>query len=56
MSYCLCCSEKLLRHVRSTGVYWFCSNCRQEMPNVVCLSPKSAINSRVTIGGNRAEI
>jgi ribosomal protein L37AE/L43A len=30
---CPCCSEVLLRHVRQGGVYWFCSHCRQEMPN-----------------------
>ena len=29
---CLCCSNALLRHVRSGGIYWRCSYCYQEMP------------------------
>ncbi|MBG1270127.1 hypothetical protein F8S12_29015 [Nostoc sp. WHI] len=29
---CLCCSNALLRHVRSGVVYWRCSYCYQEMP------------------------
>jgi len=29
---CPCCSYPLLRHVRSTGTYWYCSHCHQEMP------------------------
>ncbi|OKH38072.1 hypothetical protein NIES2119_10955 [[Phormidium ambiguum] IAM M-71] len=32
-STCPCCSNTLLRHIRSTGIYWFCSHCYQEMPN-----------------------
>lgn len=32
-SSCPCCSNTLLRHIRSTGVYWFCKHCYQEMPN-----------------------
>lgn len=34
MNDCPCCPGNLLRHVRSSGVYWFCPNCRQEMPNL----------------------
>jgi ribosomal protein L37AE/L43A len=34
MNDCPCCTGNLLRHVRSSGVYWFCPNCRQEMPNL----------------------
>ena len=33
MNACPCCSNKLLRHVRQQNVYWFCTYCRQEMPN-----------------------
>jgi len=29
---CICCSDTLLRHVRSGEVYWRCSHCYQEMP------------------------
>ncbi|NET37088.1 MAG: hypothetical protein F6K19_34535 [Cyanothece sp. SIO1E1] len=32
MYICPCCSERLLRHTRNGGVYWFCSHCWQEMP------------------------
>jgi hypothetical protein len=31
---CPCCSERLLRHVRTGSIYWFCSHCWQEMPNL----------------------
>ncbi|MEA5468239.1 hypothetical protein [Spirulina sp. 06S082] len=31
---CPCCSSPLLRHARSTGMYWYCSSCHQEMPNL----------------------
>ena len=29
---CPCCDGVLLRHARSTGSYWLCKSCRQEMP------------------------
>lgn len=29
---CPCCSDRLLMHVRHSGVYWFCRHCWQEMP------------------------
>ena len=29
---CPCCPHDLLRHVRATGIYWFCPHCYQEMP------------------------
>ena len=32
-STCPCCSNTLLRHIRSNEIYWFCSHCHQEMPN-----------------------
>ncbi len=31
---CICCHGSLLRCVRHSGVYWFCPNCWQEMPNL----------------------
>lgn len=34
MNVCPCCSYPLLRHIRSHSIYWFCSHCRQEMPNL----------------------
>uniref|UniRef100_A0A7C3PFT0 Uncharacterized protein n=1 Tax=Oscillatoriales cyanobacterium SpSt-418 TaxID=2282169 RepID=A0A7C3PFT0_9CYAN len=35
MNDCPCCKGNLLRHIRNSGVYWFCPTCRQEMPNLV---------------------
>jgi DNA-directed RNA polymerase subunit M/transcription elongation factor TFIIS len=32
MSYCPCCSNTLLQHIRGSEVYWFCRHCWQEMP------------------------
>ncbi len=34
MPKCPCCAEKLLRHVRHGEIYWFCSHCWQEMPDL----------------------
>ncbi|HIK39533.1 MULTISPECIES: hypothetical protein [Thermoleptolyngbya] len=34
MNLCPCCSEPLLRHARHNRVYWFCTHCWQEMPNL----------------------
>lgn len=34
MPECPCCSDKLLRHVSRSGVYWFCPYCREEMPSL----------------------
>jgi hypothetical protein len=30
---CPCCSYPLLRHIRPSGIYWYCLHCHQEMPN-----------------------
>jgi len=53
MNSCPCCSHKLLRHIRQQNVYWFCSHCRQEMPNLeysskkaIALSPQLARKPR----------
>jgi hypothetical protein len=29
---CPCCAAVLLRHMRSSGLYWRCNSCYQEMP------------------------
>ncbi len=29
---CPCCGGSLLRHARHGELYWFCQNCRQEVP------------------------
>ncbi|WRH66740.1 MAG: hypothetical protein RSE13_24980 [Planktothrix sp. GU0601_MAG3] len=33
ISTCPCCSDTLVRHIRSREVYWFCRHCYQEMPD-----------------------
>ncbi len=53
MNTCPCCSNKLLRHIRCSNVYWFCSHCRQEMPNferAIALSPQLARKPRRSNG------
>ncbi len=30
---CPCCSDTLVKHIRSREVHWFCRHCYQEMPN-----------------------
>jgi ribosomal protein L37AE/L43A len=34
MNSCPCCSSQLLRHARQNRIYWFCSHCWQEMPDL----------------------
>ncbi|HAA33416.1 MAG TPA: hypothetical protein DCE56_43955 [Cyanobacteria bacterium UBA8553] len=34
MNQCPCCSAQLLRHIRHNRIYWFCSRCRQDMPDL----------------------
>ena len=31
---CPCCSQPLLRHITHNRIFWFCSHCHQEMPNL----------------------
>jgi ribosomal protein L37AE/L43A len=46
MPECPCCSQKLLRHFRHGRVYWFCSHCWQEMPNLSDLVLEAATRAR----------
>ena len=34
MNQCLCCRDRLIKHLNQTRMYWFCPSCYQEMPNV----------------------
>ncbi len=52
MPKCPCCSNKLLRHARNRGIYWFCTSCWQEMPDFSAQILKIAIAP----GVNRAEM
>jgi hypothetical protein len=31
---CPCCFDHLLRHIRQSGIYWFCCHCHEEMPGL----------------------
>ena len=33
MNECICCRDRLIRHLNHRRMYWFCPTCRQEMPN-----------------------
>jgi hypothetical protein len=45
-----CCSNTLLRHIRSGEVYWFCCHCHQEMPNYTAiLSPSKYYTKRACV-------
>ena len=48
-SKCPCCSSSLLRHWKQNKMYWFCSHCRQEMPNIKALKQKSFYPTREKI-------
>ena len=57
MNSCPCCSHQLLRHIRQRNVYWFCSHCRQEMPNFEYSSQKvRALSSQVVRKPTRASM
>ncbi len=55
---CPCCSDTLLRHIRTGEVYWFCRHCYQEMPDFVNEFPKnhsmkaleSALKTNIDLG------
>jgi hypothetical protein len=38
VSLCPCCSHQLVRQISRQRLYWFCSSCRQEMPNFAQLN------------------
>lgn len=39
MNHCPCCSSTLCRCIHQGKITWFCSRCRQEMPNFNYLEP-----------------
>ncbi len=43
MNNCPCCSTKMLRHIRQAQIYWYCSHCKQEMPNLTDWQPINVI-------------
>ena len=34
MNECICCRDRLIRHLNHRRAYWFCPTCHQEMPNI----------------------
>jgi hypothetical protein len=34
MNKCLCCNDRLIKHLDRIKMYWFCPSCHQEMPNL----------------------
>lgn len=34
MNQCICCHSQLIRYLDRQRIYWFCSSCYQEMPNI----------------------
>lgn len=34
MNNCPCCSTPMLRHARHSKIYWYCPQCKEEMPNL----------------------
>ena len=38
MNFCICCHTALLRHIRHRDIYWYCPECRQEMPSLEIVS------------------
>ncbi|ARV59372.1 hypothetical protein BZZ01_12705 [Nostocales cyanobacterium HT-58-2] len=44
---CPCCGSSLLRHVRHTGVYWFCQSCWQEVTPLSGHQPDSLTHHRL---------
>jgi len=34
MNECICCRDRLIRHLSHRRMYWFCPSCHQEMPNI----------------------
>jgi ribosomal protein L37AE/L43A len=46
-SACPCCSNTLLRHIRSGEVYWFCRHCHQKMPNYATLLSTLTTNTKL---------
>ena len=31
MKECICCSDRLIKHLSHNRMYWFCPSCHQEM-------------------------
>ncbi|AVH74074.1 hypothetical protein NLP_5798 [Nostoc sp. 'Lobaria pulmonaria (5183) cyanobiont'] len=47
MSECPCCNGTLLRHIRSGKIYWFCVDCRQEMPDMSLVVHHKSLSAAV---------
>jgi hypothetical protein len=56
MKPCPCCSTGLLRHARHSGIYWFCPNCRQEMPELSACGHHSLDMSRYASVASQSQL
>ncbi|MGF1478556.1 MAG: hypothetical protein ACFB4I_03585 [Cyanophyceae cyanobacterium] len=43
---CPCCQGTLLRHIRCNKIYWYCSSCRQNMPDWPSLTREASSHRR----------
>ncbi|HEY9880538.1 MAG TPA: hypothetical protein V6D29_18915 [Leptolyngbyaceae cyanobacterium] len=54
---CLWCRNVLLRHVRRSGIYWFCNSCRQEIhPLLVDFGHTQRVKSPLQELSDRVEV
>ena len=56
MNECICCRDRLIRHIAHRRMYWFCPSCYQEMPNlneIKTYSPKNFSKRLVNSINNR---
>ncbi|WP_013322450.1 YgiT-type zinc finger protein [Gloeothece verrucosa] len=47
MRHCPICSGKTLRHIRNSKIYWYCSHCYQEVPNLNIISALNLDKSNI---------
>jgi len=46
MSNCPICSSLILRHIRHNEIYWYCSSCHQEIPNLNPIQVSQLLENR----------
>ena len=46
MNNCPCCSAVMLRHIRHKKIYWYCSYCHQEMPNIISVKNNQLLTNK----------
>lgn len=46
MSNCPICSNLILRHIHHNQIYWYCSCCHQEVPNLTSIKLSQLLKER----------